>query len=43
MSGDPAVDAWTRQLESLTGTGEEGATTSAFVFDITRHTTGAPS
>ena len=43
MSGDPAVDAWTRQLESLTGTGEEGATTSAFVFDITRHTTGASS
>lgn len=43
MSGDPAIDAWTRQLGSLTGTGEEGATTSAFVFDITRNTTGAPS
>lgn len=43
MSGDPAIDAWTHRLESLTGTDEKGATTSAFVFDIARHTTGAPS
>ena len=43
MSGDPGIDAWTQQLGALTGTGEEGATTSAFVFDVTRNTTGAPS
>ena len=43
MSGDPGIDAWTQQLGSLTGTGEEGATTSAFVFDVTRNTTGEPS
>ena len=43
MSGDPGIDAWTQQLGALTGTGEEGATTSAFVFDVTRNTTGEPS
>ncbi|MFC2661149.1 MAG: hypothetical protein ACFNZX_09825, partial [Actinomyces sp.] len=43
MSGDPAVDAWTEQLRSLTGAGEEGATTSEIVFDITRKTTGVPA
>ena len=43
MRGDPTIDAWTERLGALTGTDEQGATTSAFVFDVTRSTTGASS
>lgn len=38
MEGDPAVDAWTAQLQALTGANEEGAVTEQMVFDIQRET-----
>ena len=36
MPADPNVEAWTAQMRGLTGAGEEGAVTTAYVFDIER-------
>lgn len=36
MSG-PGIDEWNHQLEQITGAGEDGATSTEFVFDVTRH------
>ena len=36
MPADPNVEAWNAQMRGLTGAGEEGAVTTAYVFDIER-------
>lgn len=36
MPDDPNVEAWNAQMRGLTGAGEEGAVTTAYVFDIER-------
>lgn len=36
MPADPNVKAWNAQMRGLTGAGEEGAVTTAYVFDIER-------
>ena len=36
MPADPNVEAWNARMRGLTGAGEEGAVTTAYVFDIER-------